>query len=91
MMSGFQAFDHETPVEFSRKVLSMDWSMSFDDDEDNEPNPFDSISKEGQLFVNQLIVQKPKERLSANEALDHNWLSEASRFVYFYGRVHTET
>ena len=28
-MSGFMAFDHDTPMEYARKALNMDWSFQF--------------------------------------------------------------
>jgi len=79
-MSGYMAFEHETPMEFAKKVLNMEWSMEFDDDDEDEDepeedsNPFDSISDEGKDFVNQLIQSKPFDRLDATSAINHAWL-----------------
>ena len=79
-MSGYMAFEHETPMEFAKKVLNMEWSMEFDDDDedgdepDEDSNPFDSISDEGKDFVNQLIQSKPFDRLDATSAINHAWL-----------------
>ena len=79
------AFEHETPMEFAKKVLNMEWSMEFDDEEEpgeGEPeedsNPFDSISDEGKDFVNQLIQSNPADRLDATNAINHSWLIQVS-------------
>ena len=82
------AFEHETPMEFAKKVLNMEWSMEFDDDEDDEgepeedSNPFDSISDEGKDFVNQLIQSKPTDRLDATNAINHSWLLQVKINCY---------
>ena len=75
-MSGCMAFYHDTPVEFCKKVMDMDWSMEWteDDLEEDETNPFDEISKEGKDFVKKLIAFDPKDRFTATEALNHSWL-----------------
>ena len=79
------AFEHETPMEFAKKVLNMEWSMEFDDDDEDgedEPeedsNPFDLISDEGKDFVNQLIQSKPTDRLDATNAINHSWLFQVT-------------
>ena len=77
-MSGFLAFDFETPMEYTKKVLNMDWSMDFELDDDEDENPFDSISESGRDFVASLIKSKPDERLTAEEALNHPWLRNVS-------------
>jgi len=76
VMSGCMAFYHDTPVEFCKKVMDMDWSMDWteDDLEEDETNPFDEISQEGKDFVKKLIAFDPNERLTAKEALNHSWL-----------------
>ena len=76
-MSGFLAFDFETPMEYTKKVLNMDWSMDFEL-EDDEENPFDSISDSGRDFVSSLIKSKSSERLTSDEALNHSWLLNVS-------------
>ena len=80
------AFEHETPMEFAKKVLNMEWSMEFDDDDEDgedEPeedsNPFDLISDEGKDFVNQLIQSKPTDRLDATNAISHSWLLQVTK------------
>ena len=75
-MSGCMAFYHDTPVEFCKKVMDMDWSMEWteDDLEEDETNPFDEISDEGKDFVKKLIAFDPNDRLTAKEALNHSWL-----------------
>jgi len=79
-MSGYMAFEHETPMEFAKKVLNTEWSMDFEDEDqsesDEDSNPFDSISEEGKDFVNQLIRSNPSDRLSATNAISHSWLKQ---------------
>ena len=72
-MSGFLAFDFDSPMEYTKKVINMDWSMEFELDEDEE-NPFDSISTDGRDFVSKLIQSRPSDRLTAEGALLHPWL-----------------
>ena len=68
------AFDHDDPDEFNSKVLNMEWSMEFEDSDEDELNPFDSISENGKDFVQKLIQFRPRNRLAAEEALNHDWL-----------------
>jgi len=72
MMSGYMAFDHETDLEFTRKVSKNDWTMNLDM-EDGDENPFDEITEEGKDFVTKLIQPRPEKRLSAEECFDHPW------------------
>ena len=76
-MSGFLAFDFESPLEYTQKVINMDWSMEFELDDD-EDNPFDSISNDGKDFVTNLIQSKSNKRLTADQALNHPWLQNVS-------------
>ena len=75
-MSGCMAFYHDTPIEFCKKVMEMDWSMEWteEDLEEDETNPFDEISDEGKDFVKKLIAFDPNDRMTAKEALNHSWL-----------------
>ena len=77
-MSGFLAFDFESPLEYTQKVINMDWSMEFELDDD-EDNPFDSISNDGKDFVTNLIQSKSNKRLTADQALNHPWLQNVSK------------
>ena len=83
-MSGCMAFYHDTPVEFCKKVMDMDWSMDWteDDLEEDETNPFDEISQEGKDFVKKLIAFDPKDRFTAKEALNHSWLHVPVSFYH---------
>ena len=67
------AFDFDSPMEYTKKVINMDWSMEFELDEDEE-NPFDSISNDGRDFVDKLIQSRPVDRLTAEGALLYPWL-----------------
>lgn len=76
VMSGCMAFYHDTPIEFCKKVMDMDWSMEWteEDLEEDEMNPFDEISEEGKDFVKKLIAFNHNDRMTATEALNHSWL-----------------
>ena len=89
------AFEHESPMEFVKKVLTMKWGFEFEnseedediedkENEDVEPNPFDSISDDGKNFITELIKTKPSERLDAGGAIDHAWLlkTKTNHFKY---------
>ena len=65
-------------MEYTKKGVNRDWSMDFEL-EDDEENPFDSISESGRDFVSSLIKSKSNERLTADEALSHPWLQNVSR------------
>ena len=71
------AFYHDTPIEFCKKVMDMDWSMEWteEDLEEGETNPFDEISDEGKDFVKKLIAFNSDDRMTATEALNHSWLA----------------
>ena len=82
MMSGYMAFEHETDLEFTRKVSKNDWTMDLDLEEGDE-NPFDEISEEGKDFITRLIQPRPEKRLSAEECFEHPWFKDgfAQSFV----------
>ena len=61
MLSGYPTFEFESPLEFSKKVLTNDWSMDFGD----EDNPFDDISNDGKDFIKRLLKARPGKRFSA--------------------------
>ena len=77
-MSGFLAFDFDSPVEYAKKVINIDWSMEFELDDD-EDNPFDSISSDGRDFVQKLIQSRSTNRLTAEGALLHPWLQNVEK------------
>jgi len=62
------AFDFETDLEFTKKVVQNDWTMEL-----GEGNPFDDITKHGRDFVEKLIQPKNKDRMSALDCFDHPW------------------
>jgi serine/threonine protein kinase len=63
------AFEFETELEFTRKVVENDWTMDLGDE-----NPFDDISQEGKDFIHSLIEPNTRKRFSAKDALNHSWL-----------------
>ena len=62
------AFDFDTDLEFTKKVVQNDWTMDL-----GEENPFDDITKEGRDFITKLIQPKSRDRMSAMECFDHPW------------------
>lgn len=68
MMSGYMAFDFETDLEYTKKVIQNDWTMELQDE-----NPFDDITSEGRDFIHKLIQPKSKDRLSAEDCFNHPW------------------
>jgi len=46
---------------------------------DDEDNVFDTISSHAKRFIEDLIVIKPKERLSAEQCLSHQWLKDGGK------------
>ena len=43
-MSGFMAFDHDTPMEYARKALNMDWSFQFENEDSGKAHNKDWVT-----------------------------------------------
>ena len=71
MMSGFPAFDFVTTLDYAKKAIGGEWTMSFEMEDDDDVNPFDQISAQAKDFISSLIHLDPAQRMSAKEALNH--------------------
>jgi len=66
MLAGFPPFDGENDVEVFASILSIRYEF---------PSPeWDNISDEAKHFVKSILVDSPKERLTATECLQHPWI-----------------
>jgi calcium/calmodulin-dependent protein kinase I len=66
MLAGFPPFDGENDVEVFASILSIRYSF---------PTPeWDNISEEAKHFIRSILLDNPKERLSAAQALQHPWI-----------------
>jgi len=66
MLAGFPPFDGENDVEVFASILSIRYSF---------PTPeWDNISEEAKHFIRSILLDNPKERLTAAQALQHPWI-----------------
>jgi calcium-dependent protein kinase len=70
LANGSQPFTGKTPKHMVAKVLVGRYSFE-------EPH-WTSISEEARDFIRALLVVKPEDRLSANDAKQHAWLQKVS-------------
>ena len=80
MMSGFPAFDFVTTLDYAKKAIGGEWTMSFEMEDDDDVNPFDQISAQAKDFISSLIHLDPAQRMSAKEALNHE--VKLTRLIY---------
>ena len=48
---------------------------------DLQSSPFNKVSKSGKDLIQKLLVMDPKKRISAQEALTHNWFKEKKNYL----------
>jgi len=68
MLSGFPPFDGENDIEVFASILSIRYDF---------PSPeWDKISTPASNFIQSLLVDNPKQRLTATQCLQHPWITE---------------
>lgn len=66
LLSGSHPFDAPTVKEVAKKVKKANFSLSGDN--------WETISKDARDFIRGLLTKSPAERLSAKQALEHQWI-----------------
>lgn len=66
LLSGSHPFDAPTAKEVAKKVKKAHFTLSGDS--------WEAISKDAQDFISGLLTKNPAERLSAQQALEHQWI-----------------
>jgi len=68
MLAGFPPFDGENDVEVFASILSIRYDF---------PSPeWDKISSAAKNFIQSILVEDPRQRLTATECLQHPWIVE---------------
>ena len=66
LISGHLPFDDDTLEGLYSQIKSGNW--------DFYPNVFDKVSKECKDLISKLLVNDPKKRITAAQALEHPWI-----------------
>ncbi len=66
LLCGFPPFYHEELPELFEQIMSADF--------DFPEEYWDSVSSEAKDFIKKLLVVKPSDRMSVDQALAHPWL-----------------
>lgn len=68
MLAGFPPFDGENDIEVFTSILSVRYDF---------PSPeWNKISSTAKNFIQSILLQNPKQRLTASECLSHPWIME---------------
>jgi calcium/calmodulin-dependent protein kinase I len=68
MLSGFPPFDGENDIEVFASILSVRYDF---------PSPeWNKISQSAKTFIQSILLENPKQRLTASGCLSHPWLTE---------------
>ena len=70
LLCGYPPFNAETDLQLFRKIKSCDYE--FYDPE------WSTVSLNAKDFINQLLQPNPKKRMTPEQALNHNWIKNAS-------------
>ncbi|RWS25381.1 myosin light chain kinase: smooth muscle-like protein, partial [Leptotrombidium deliense] len=68
LLSGLSPFAGDTDSETFSNIIKV--QFDFDDE------AFDNISENAKNFISKLLCKKPSKRMTADECLTHEWLSE---------------
>jgi serine/threonine protein kinase len=80
MLAGFPPFDGENDVEVFASILSIRYDF---------PSPeWDKISSAAKNFIQSILVEDPRHRLTASECLQHPWIVDN---VPYEMRVNSKT
>ena len=66
LLCGFPPFYHEELPELFEQIMSADF--------DFPEEYWDSVSNEAKDFIKKLLVVKPSDRMTVDQALSHPWL-----------------
>jgi calcium/calmodulin-dependent protein kinase I len=66
MLAGFPPFDGESDVDVFASILAIRYSFSSPE--------WDNISSSANHFISSILKEVPKDRLTAQEALEHPWI-----------------
>ena len=75
VLVGYPPFLEENQEKQSQKIMTANYQF-YDDDWRN-------ISQEAQDLIRRLLVIDPGDRLSASQALEHNWIKGETSSTYF--------
>ncbi|MCO5583297.1 hypothetical protein L7F22_037207 [Adiantum nelumboides] len=68
LLCGYTPFDRDTTMEEMQAIINADYSF--------EPAVYwQGVSQEARDFINKLLTIDPKARMTAQQALEHPWLS----------------
>lgn len=68
LLCGYTPFDRDTTMEEMQAIINADYSF--------EPAVYwQGVSEEARDFVNKLLTIDPSSRMTANQALQHSWLT----------------
>ncbi|UZJ57429.1 hypothetical protein CBS101457_006749 [Exobasidium rhododendri] len=68
LLCGYTPFDRDTTMEEMQAIINADYSF--------EPEVYwQGVSEEARDFVNKLLTIDPSSRMTANQALQHKWLT----------------
>jgi len=70
LLAGYPPFYADDDTQLFEKIMSVEYD--FDDE------CWDDVSDLAKNFIQQLLVQDPKRRLSAEDALKHKWLTSSA-------------
>lgn len=70
LLAGFPPFFSLSEKEVFEQILSADYSLDFEE--------FDGVSKSAKDLIKKLLELNPKKRLTAKEALEHEFFAEIS-------------
>lgn len=66
MLCGYPPFYDEREFKIFKLIKACEWVFPEED--------WESVSSEAKDFISKLLVKDPKERMTADEALNHPWI-----------------